>query len=145
MASVSKTYAPGGTSATNGSEKAARPARGSRRIGAPHAGHRHAGPRPRLLRGGDRIHLRLRTTLDFDAFSSREPVPTPHQVRGRLSLENAFEENAHDLRLFARRHRLRRLAVLPDLRPAAARAVLTASHIEPALTEGIDHDRHWLD
>src|ERR1700726_3801571 len=74
MASVSKTYAPGGISATNGSEKAARPARGSRRIGAPHAGHRHAGPRPRLLRGGDRIHLRLRTTLDFDAFSSREPL-----------------------------------------------------------------------
>jgi hypothetical protein len=26
----------------------------------------------------------------FDAFSSREPVPTPHQVRGRLSLENAY-------------------------------------------------------
>src|SRR6266851_6617106 len=25
-----------------------------------------------------------------DAFSSREPVPTPHQVRGRLSLENAL-------------------------------------------------------
>src|SRR5712691_8379101 len=27
-----------------------------------------------------------------DAFSSREPVPTPHQVRGRLSLENALRE-----------------------------------------------------
>src|SRR5438445_12118359 len=26
----------------------------------------------------------------FDAFSSREPVPTPHLVRGRLSLENAM-------------------------------------------------------
>src|ERR1700730_13274604 len=26
----------------------------------------------------------------FDAFSSREPVSTPHQVRGRLSLENAL-------------------------------------------------------
>src|SRR5258708_88598 len=26
----------------------------------------------------------------FDAFSSREPVPTPDQVRGRLSLENAL-------------------------------------------------------
>jgi hypothetical protein len=26
----------------------------------------------------------------FDAFSSREPVSTPHQVRGRLSLENAM-------------------------------------------------------
>ena len=25
----------------------------------------------------------------FDAFSSREPVSTPDQVRGRLSLENA--------------------------------------------------------
>jgi hypothetical protein len=39
---------------------------------------------------------------------------------------NGFEENNHDLRLFTRRHRLRRAAVLPDLRPAAARAVLTA-------------------
>jgi hypothetical protein len=28
--------------------------------------------------------------LCFDAFSSPEPVPTPHQVRGRLSLENAM-------------------------------------------------------
>src|ERR1700674_5545336 len=26
----------------------------------------------------------------FDAFSSREPVPTPDRVRGRLSLENAM-------------------------------------------------------
>ena len=26
----------------------------------------------------------------FDAFSLREPVPTPDQVRGRLSLENAL-------------------------------------------------------
>src|SRR5437868_15525220 len=26
----------------------------------------------------------------FDAFSYREPVSTPHQVRGRLSLENAL-------------------------------------------------------
>jgi hypothetical protein len=26
----------------------------------------------------------------FDAFSSREPVSTPDQVRGRLSLENAL-------------------------------------------------------
>jgi hypothetical protein len=30
----------------------------------------------------------------FDAFSLREPVSTPDQVRGRLSLENAlFKEN----------------------------------------------------
>jgi hypothetical protein len=29
----------------------------------------------------------------FDAFSLREPVSTPHQVRGRLSLENAPEES----------------------------------------------------
>jgi hypothetical protein len=28
----------------------------------------------------------------FDAFSSCEPVSTPHQVRGRLSLENALGE-----------------------------------------------------
>jgi hypothetical protein len=26
----------------------------------------------------------------FDAFSSREPVSTPDQIRGRLSLENAM-------------------------------------------------------
>jgi hypothetical protein len=30
------------------------------------------------------------STSLFDAFSSREPVSTPHQVRGRLSLENAL-------------------------------------------------------
>jgi hypothetical protein len=27
----------------------------------------------------------------FDAFASREPVSTPDQVRGRLSLENASD------------------------------------------------------
>ena len=32
----------------------------------------------------------------FDAFSSREPVSTPDQVRGRLSLENALV-SLHDL------------------------------------------------
>src|SRR5262249_23437444 len=32
-----------------------------------------------------------RSWLSFDAFSSREPVSTPHQVRGRLRLENAPE------------------------------------------------------
>jgi hypothetical protein len=31
-----------------------------------------------------------RLKLRFDAFSSREPESTPHQVRGRLSLENAM-------------------------------------------------------
>jgi hypothetical protein len=30
----------------------------------------------------------------FDAFSLREPVSTPDQVRGRLSLENALERDA---------------------------------------------------
>jgi hypothetical protein len=34
--------------------------------------------------------------LLFDAFSSREPVSTPHQVRGRLSLENAINQNSID-------------------------------------------------
>ena len=67
------------------------------RQGAPHVGRRHAGPRPWLLRSGGGLHLRLRTAL---------------------------KEHDHDLRLFTRRHRLRRAAVLPDLRPAAARAVL---------------------
>src|SRR5260370_39190457 len=37
----------------------------------------------------------------FDAFSSREPATTPHQVRGRLSLENALERR---LRGRARHH-----------------------------------------
>ena len=88
------------------------------RQGAPDVGCRHAGPRPRLLRGRGGLHLRLRTALDSDAFSSREPVSA--------SLENALEEHNHDLRLFTRRSRLRGPAVLPDLRAAAARAVLTA-------------------
>src|SRR5471030_1994640 len=47
---------------------------------------------------------------------------------------NGFEENDHDLRLFTRRSRLRGPAVLPDLRPAAARAVLIAfgrAHAQP--------------
>ena len=48
-------------------------------------------------------------------------------------MENALEEHNHDLRLFTRRHRLRRAAVLPDLRPAAARAVLTAERPAPDL------------
>ena len=92
------------------------------RQGAFHAGHRHAGPRPRLLRCGDWLHLRLRTTLDLgadlDAFSSREPVTASPEID--------LEEYIHDLRLFTRRSRLPGAAVLPDLRPAAARAVLTA-------------------
>jgi hypothetical protein len=37
---------------------------------------------------GVNVH-RLPLLFYFDAFSSREPVSTPHQVRGRLSLENA--------------------------------------------------------
>jgi hypothetical protein len=32
----------------------------------------------------------IRLGSRFDAFSSREPVPTPDQVRGRLSPENAL-------------------------------------------------------
>jgi hypothetical protein len=35
----------------------------------------------------------------FDAFSSREPVPIPDQVRDRLSLENALVKRA--LRVYA--------------------------------------------
>jgi hypothetical protein len=42
-----------------------------------------------------------RTLSFFDAFSSREPVATPDQVRGRLSLENAmaldFQRLKHDI------------------------------------------------
>src|SRR6267142_6600158 len=37
-------------------------------------------------------HLQLHLACCFDAFSSREPVPTPHRVRGRLSLENDLFE-----------------------------------------------------
>ena len=64
-----------------------------------HAGHRHAGARARLLRGRHRLCLHLRTAL---------------------------EEQRHDLRLLTRRPRLIGPAVLPDLRAAAARALLSA-------------------
>src|SRR5258708_32626254 len=37
-----------------------------------------------------RPELSLALDSCFDAFSSREPVSTPDQVRGRLSLENAL-------------------------------------------------------
>jgi hypothetical protein len=33
---------------------------------------------------------RAKEVVFIGAFSSREPVPTPDQVRGRLSLENAL-------------------------------------------------------
>jgi hypothetical protein len=33
----------------------------------------------------------------FDAFSSREPVPIPDQVRDRLSLENALGQVRTDV------------------------------------------------
>jgi hypothetical protein len=36
------------------------------------------------------LHQNRPANLYFDAFSSREPASTPHQVRGRLSLENAM-------------------------------------------------------
>src|SRR5882672_1423897 len=54
------------------------------RQGALHVGCRHAGPRPRLLRSRRGLHLRLRTALDSDAFSSREPVSIPDRVRDML-------------------------------------------------------------
>jgi hypothetical protein len=40
--------------------------------------------------------LRLPEAPDscFDAFSSRKPVSTPHQVRGRLLLENALAKKS---------------------------------------------------
>ena len=117
MAPASKTYASGGTSpplTRQGQDrhpifglihrdppcrKRAEVARGNKRDKEHfHVGCRHAGPRPRPLRTRHRLCLRLRTALT---------------------------ENGHDLRLFARRHRLRRPAVLPDLRAAAARTVLT--------------------
>src|ERR1700732_3524534 len=61
-------------------------------------------------------------------------------ARGRLY------ENDHDLRLFTRRARLRRSAVLPDLRAAASRAVLTAFWHRPrAHPKAYPHDRHRLD
>ena len=82
-------------------------------------GRRHAGPRLRPLRSGYRL---------------------------RLCLRAALRESDHDLRLFTRRPRFVGPAVLPDLRPAAARAVLTARAIVPALLQKAhDNDRHWLD
>src|SRR6266851_3632277 len=116
MATISKTYAPGGTSATE--RKRERP------LGRPadHDAQEHL-----ML---DIVMLAL--GLGFFARTATRPGSRS----GHASLENALEEHNHDLRLFARRHRLRWPAVLPDLRPAAARAVLTALHVEPALTEG---------
>ena len=73
--------------------------RALRRRGTSHVGHRHAGAWPRLLRRRHRLCLRLRT-----------PVT----------------EQSHDLRLFTRRPRLIGPAVLPDLRTAAAGALLSA-------------------
>ena len=106
------------------------------RTGAAHAGHFHAGPRLRLVRAGHRLRLCLRTALDFDAFSSREPVTT--------SLENALEERSHDLRLFTRRDRFRRPAVLFDLRPAAAGTVLTPDKRLPRNGFGTATDHHHV-
>jgi hypothetical protein len=45
--------------------------------------------------------------------------------------EQALKEHDHDLRLFTRRSRLVRPAVLSHLRPAAARAVLIVSNVTP--------------
>jgi hypothetical protein len=41
------------------------------------------------LIGSDRIRTEA-LIFCFDAFSSREPASTPHQVRGRLSHENTL-------------------------------------------------------
>ena len=51
----------------------------------------------------------------------------PGSSGGGLWFENALEEHNHDFRLFTGRSRLRGAAVLPDLRAAAAGAVLTAA------------------
>ena len=37
-----------------------------------------------------RLNQNRSSSFCFDGFSSREPVSTPDQVRGRLSLENAL-------------------------------------------------------
>ena len=63
-----------------------------------------------------------------------------------VSYANACErlENDQDFRPFTRRPRLCWAAALPDVRPAAARAVLTASHTNPEQIRRHTHDRHWL-
>ena len=98
MAPASKTYAPGGTSAWQNAKSVHRIA-GHDAQEHSHAGHSHGGARLRLLRGRHWLRLRLRT---------------------------AVTEQDHDLRLFTRRPRLARPAVLPDLRFAAAGALLSA-------------------
>jgi len=62
-AMISKTYVPGGTSATGQHGKAASAVPRRRRIGATRAWYRHAGSRPGLVRSGDRLRLCLRTTV----------------------------------------------------------------------------------
>src|SRR5664279_177363 len=121
MASASKTYAASGTSQPlnlGGSDPDSlihrnRPTQNAQKLrdehtatrSISHDGHSHAGPRPRPVRGRHRLRLCLRTAL-----------------RG----------TRHDLRLLTRRPRLRGPLVLPDLRAAAARAVLTARAPNPA-------------
>ena len=50
------------------------------------------------------------THLLFGAFSFREPVPTPDQVRGRLSLENASFGNGMDQRQRRQQIQMRSIA-----------------------------------
>src|SRR5882672_12523286 len=69
----------------------------------------------------------------FDAFSSREPVPTPDQVRGRLSLENAtggYDRKARS------RNRLSRTA-----RPACPHHARVARHVAESARQGFRHFR----
>src|SRR5260370_3780294 len=73
----------------------------------------------------------------FDAFSSREPVPTPHQVRGRLSLENALAAPAGQETAPAAGLRFRRSDLF---RKFVARRVL----IDPGILGGADdRDHRW--
>ena len=89
------------------------------RPGEFHVGHRHVGPWARLLRGGCRLHLCLRATLDFlRVFLERAVIGFARKRIGG---------DSHDLRLFTCRPRLRGPAVLPDLRAVAAGAVLNAA------------------
>jgi hypothetical protein len=74
----------------------------------------------------------------FDAFSSREPVPTPYPVRGRLSLENAVlvrrRRPTHELARDMRRRECSQLRFYP--RSSDIGCLIGCLHVRHSLRGG---------
>ena len=82
---------------------------------------------PRCSDGYAIITRRARSKLHDGRSDAGARARLPHaRDQLRLCLRATLKENGHDLRLFAGCRRFRRPAGLPDLRAAAARAVLSA-------------------